>query len=459
MNIIIFLILLMGTSGFLFTKKRFSGCNFIIKDKEINKKIKYTLPNDQQKIINKINGLYALIGPDVNIKEVSTLFDLFTGDGIIQSIFFQNGELTFTKNYIRTEKLLYEQANGKLSTEKINILFYSILNKLNLLPNVLGVANTALLELKDKVYALYERDTPYLLNIDFDKKTINTAHRCKIETIDSFSAHSTYDEKENKIHSIQYNMMDRSVHYNEFYRNLTLSNQVRIKMEYLPIVHDFLKTENNIIIIDSPLVIDVGSLFKKSIPIMLDTNKKTIINVLNRTTMNIDKFYTDTGFYVFHYADYQETDETIEIYACLYEKMDFSELNICGKYRKIIINRVTKEVHTVKNQDLENLNLEFPVKFGNKILFRRIENRHINGFVVCQDLEIIKQLYFPEKFICGEPAINYIDNIPYLFCFAINEAENNSSFLILINMETYEMIEIPIDASLNIGFHSIFINQ
>ena len=90
------------------------GPKFSIKDKEVNKKIDYKFPPEKQAVINKINGLYALIGPDINMKEVSTLFDLFIGDGIIQSVFFNKGELTYVKHYVRTEKLVYEEENGKI---------------------------------------------------------------------------------------------------------------------------------------------------------------------------------------------------------------------------------------------------------------------------------------------------------------------------------------------------------
>ena len=43
-----------------------------------------------------------MIGPDVNTSTITTLYDLFTGDGNIQGIFFDNGELTYTKNFVRT---------------------------------------------------------------------------------------------------------------------------------------------------------------------------------------------------------------------------------------------------------------------------------------------------------------------------------------------------------------------
>ena len=432
------------------------GPKFSIKDKETRKKIDYILPPDKQEIINKINGLYALIGPDINMKEVSTLFDLFIGDGIIQSVFFNKGELTYIKHYVRTEKLLYEEENGKMPKNALCQMFFVLLNKLGLFPNTLGLANTAILNIKNKAYALYERDSPYLLDIDFASSQISTVKKIDIRKMNYFSAHSKY---ETTIDTIEYNMLFNNVKYHELTDYFTTVKNKVINMNYLPVVHDFLKTQDKIIITDSPLVIDFSNIFKKSMPVMLDNNKKTVINVLNKSSMTIDKYFVDEGFYIFHYADYRETDEHIEIYASIYNNLDFSELNIIGKYRKIILDKETKKVSIEKNPELEKLDLEFPVKYDDKIVLRNINNNRINGFVICKELEIIKSLEFDNKFISGEPAIMYLDDVPYLITFAFdNENEKiNHGFLIIINMKTYEIIEIPIQETLNIGFHSCFV--
>jgi carotenoid cleavage dioxygenase-like enzyme len=432
------------------------GPKFSIKEKEVNKKIKYELPPEKQRIINKINGLYALIGPDVNMKEVSTLFDLFIGDGIIQSVFFNKGELTYVKHYVRTEKLLYEEENGIIPKNSLLQLLFVFLNKLGLFPNTLGLANTAILNIKNKAYALYERDSPYLLDIDFTNSQISTIKKMDICKMNYFSAHSKYEAT---IDTIEYNMLFNNVKYHELTQYFeTIKNKI-IKMDYLPVVHDFLKTEDKIILTDSPLVIDFSNLFSKSMPVMLDNKKKTIINVLNKSSMTIDKYYVDEGFYIFHYADYRETDKHIEIYASIYNNLDFSELNIVGKYRKLILEKDTKQVTIEKNPELEKLDLEFPVKFDDKIILRNINNRRITGFVVCKGLEIIKNIEFGNKYISGEPVVTYIDNIPYLIGFAFNNEKSNNGFLIIIDMNTYEIIEIPINETISIGFHSAFISN
>ena len=69
-----------------------------------------------------------MIGPNVEIKKVKSLFDLFTGDGMIQGLFFDNGNITFVKKMIRTEKLLYEEKNGRIPTSIFHYIWFMLLH-------------------------------------------------------------------------------------------------------------------------------------------------------------------------------------------------------------------------------------------------------------------------------------------------------------------------------------------
>ena len=455
MNCWIFLIIYVATCSGFFIKYPF-GPKFSIKDREKTRKIKYELPMEKQQIVNKINGLYALIGPDVNIKKVTTIFDLFIGDGNIQGVFFNNGELTYVKYYIRTDKLTYEEENGRMPELMLAKLFFGFLYKINMFPNILGLANTAFLNVKNNIYVLYERDKPYMINVNFDEKAITTLGKVNIPKMTYFSAHSKYNSN---VESIDYSVIRKSVDYHELSPEFENVKHKSIRMNYLPIVHDFISSHSSVIMIDSPLVIDYSNLFKKVMPVLLDANKETIINVISKKTMEIAKYQINSGFYIFHYADYKETDTTIEIYASHYDKLDFSELNISGKYRKIIIDKQTKNAIIVKDAELEKLDLEFPVKFGDNVVFRSMEKKRTKGFVVCNELKIIKSIDLGNKVISGEPAITYVKDVPYLITFAFDNEKADNGFLIIIDMNTYDIIEIPINEPLSVGFHSMFISN
>jgi carotenoid cleavage dioxygenase-like enzyme len=454
MRIIFFLLYLFNISA-LFWKLPFSK-RFSIKEKEMKTLIDYKLPVNQQTIINKINGFYGLIGPDINITTIKTVFDLFTGDGMIQGIFFNKGELTFIRHMIRTDKLVYEIENGKIPNNNFMKFIFTVLNKFNVLPNILGLANTAFMNIKNKYYALYERDVPYEIDINFNKKTISTIKKINLHEIEHFSAHSKVS---NKIETIDYHVAINKVSYYQLNENLDILLKKNIQMNYMPLIHDIISTPNKVILLDSPISMDIKNILLKPLPLILNNNERTWIHILNKLDLSIEKFSINKSFYIFHYADYKENDELIEIYASQYDNMDFSDLNIKGKYRKLLINKITKEVSIIKSEEFENIDTEFPIKFDDKVVLRNIHDKFNNGLIICKELEIIKRIEFKNRTLCGEPAIEYIENIPFLITFAFNLYEKETGYLLVINMNTYEIIEINLPFPITIGFHSTFYKQ
>jgi hypothetical protein len=428
------------------------GNKINVKEKEINQKLIYKLPPYKQNIVNKINGFYGLIGPDVNMSTVNNLFDLFIGDGNIQGVFFDKGNITMIKHFVRTDKLLYEERNGKIPNSNFVKLLFTAFSKFGIFPDVMGLANTALLNVQNKYYALYERDKPYLLDINFKEKDVTTISKQYVKNIQHISGHSKYLNK--VIETIDYDILTNSVNYFQLNENFDKIKSKNIKTKYMPVVHDFMVSKDKVVIMDSPLCIDKEKFLKKSLPVLLDSKQNTQIHIYNKVSNIIDSYDTNTSFYMFHYADYVETCKTIEIYGSLYDELDFSNLNVKGNYRKIKVNKKTKEVSIEKNRELEKFNLDFPIKYDNKIVFRNIHNMTINGFVIVQKMKIIKEIIFNDLFICGEPALIKIERIPYIVFFGFS---NNQNSIFLLNLYNYQQIEIPVPFQFNIGFHSIFI--
>jgi hypothetical protein len=232
--------------------------------------------------------------------------------------------------------------------------------------------------------------------------------------------------------------------FTPFFREL----QKRIvKTKYIPIVHDFAVLKKGFLFIDSPFVWN----FFKRIPVVFCKQKPTYIHV------NEEIYSYPTGFYLFHYANVIEYNDTIEIYGSVYDSIDFSSLNLEGKYRKIIINKRTRKVILQQNSELEDMNLDFPVQWEKYILLRSIKDKKtIDGFVLCNGLAIVGNLKLKEdRHFCGEPAIIEIENIPYLIGFSY-DSFNNGYFTMIHLFDPTNYIEIPFRYNLTIGFHSIY---
>jgi len=442
-----------------FTKIKTDINKFIFND--IKEKVTVDLPLRDKKIITKINGFYGLIGPNINMNSnIDNLYELFTGDGIIQGIFFNKGELTFVKHLVKTEKVLYEEKNGKIPTNFMLTILLLLLNKIKLFPNVMGMANTAILNFKNKNYALFERDYPYLININFREKKINTIKKVDMKHIEHFSGHSKVTNIGN-IETIDYKIYNNFVNYYLLNNEFKVADKFDFKFKYIPIVHDFYSNNNYLFLVESPLMYKFSYIFKNKIPIRLNTSKETFIHIYDKNHKNTIKYVYNKGFYILHYAYIKDKKDTFEIYASQYDEFDFSNVNIKGNYRMIEINKKTQIVTIYKNETLEKYNLDFPVLFQDKVISRHFENRRVNGFVITKDLKLYKELFFENKHICGEHSIIYLDKIPYLLFFNIEERETSIyySYISLVNLYNYKIIDIKLNNNLNLGFHSIFIEN
>jgi carotenoid cleavage dioxygenase len=439
-----------------FLLSTFSFINFK-KSLYIKKDIKYNIDYDTKyNIINKINGFYGLIGPDIDKNKVKTLYELFTGDGIIQGVFFDNGKITYLNHHVKTEKIIYENKNGELSKNILLTPFYILLYKLGIMPNIFGLANTAFMKIKNNVYILFERDYPYEIDIDFNKKEINTVKKINIPKLNSFSGHSkTYNDE---IHTIDYNVIKKMVSYYKLTTNFNIINKIDINTKYLPIIHDFYVFNNNILFTDSPLFFNIDLNNINNIPVIFK-KKPTYIHLKNINNSLLEIYKSNESFYIFHYAYVNDikNKNIIEIFAPLCYNLDFSKLDIKTNYSKIIINKDLNTVEIKSNPFLNVYNLDFPILYKDKVILRNIHNNSINGFVICKELDIVKTLFFGNRKMCGEPSIINIDNISYLISFAYNSI--NQGFIILINLNNYRIIEIPLNYKINIGFHAIFIDK
>jgi hypothetical protein len=321
----------------------------------------------------------------------------------------------------------------------------------------MGVANTAFMKSNDRIFALFERDLPYEISVDHDKQTVNTLGKITTPSITHFSGHSRFENE--RIKTMAYNVLEKKVEYREFDDDFILKRSIDFKTTYLPIIHDFITTDSNTVLFtDAPFKITTS--FKN--PVVFDMNQTTIFHIKKRNILY--KIDTNESIYIFHYGPVKETPTTLEFYAAAYENIDFSKIDISGKYRKFNICLRTGKVAIDKNPDLEKYNLDFPVKCDQYTLLRNLDmkNRRINGFLLCDGFSICDSFFFEDRSFCGEPVIiDTISGEKYMAVFAYNQTDN---YLVLIRiLETgqfdKDFIEIPVHENIGPGFHSAFFSS
>ena len=403
---------------------------------------------------HKISGFYGLIGPNIRTSSVNSLFELFTGDGIIQGVFLNRGNISFVKHLIQTDKVVYESKHGPFLKPVQFLPFYMIAHKLRMIPNVLGLANTALLKVRGQLFALFERDYPYEIRLDHDSREIHTVSKRVVPCLQTFSGHSKYDGT--YIHSMDYNVLLKRVRYLQMFGDLSPTTVVKdIPMRYLPIIHDFAVLHRGVLLIDSPIE---WNPFKR-IPVSLNRRRPTYIHIYNWTTDKTSTYELPESVYLFHYANVLEYGNgTIEIYGVFYDTLDFSSVNIVGKYRKIVVCEGRREVSMERIDAFENMNLDFPKRWGRYTILQKNENRRFSGFLVCEKDRVLQDIRLPEdRSFCGEPEVVEIEGRGYLLGFSYDGEDRG--YLVLCGLFEGDYFEVPLNETVTIGFHSTFVGS
>ena len=424
-----------------------------------------------------INGFYGLIGPKINITKKLSLFDLFTGDGVIQGVFINQGNVIWQDHTIQTEKIKYERIFGKMSKSVFMLPFMLALHHLHIIPNVLGLANTAILKVENRTYSLFERDLPYELSVDHSKREIQTIGKRVIQGIHCFSGHSKYHADMGIISTMEYDYIHKTVNIYQLDMEFQTIHKKTIQTTYLPITHDYLVYGDHsecLLFCDSPFVIQGHLILQGKIPIVLDHALPTYIHTYNFTDGTHNTYrISERGYYVFHFSKVEVNDRRLVIHGSLYDKLDFNTIDICGKYRRIEIPlNVESDVETViqENSEMESrgYNLDFPVLWNNTVILRNIEitergGTRINGFVLMDEvdeLRVKQEIFYEDLCFCGEPAVCYdASGEPYLVSFAYDavEGEGVGGWFVMIHLKTFQMIKKELPVRPTIGFHSIFI--
>lgn len=388
-----------------------------------------------------LQGFYGLVGPNLPISSVRSLYSLFTGNGVIQGAFIHQNEITPVRYSVPTEKTCHPHLTSCITT----LPFYLGLHTVGMIPNPIGVANTAFLDTGDKKYLLFERDLPYEIQIDVPRKTITTLGRKCIPGVNHLSGHTKVVGE--KVHSLEYSLWKQSVSLLTLNRDLELLKKKEIKTTYIPLVHDFVRCGDSTLFTESPIELSPNALLERKFPIIMNpTNPTYIHHVSDKTT----QFYSPLSFFIFHYATVVETHEAIEIYAPVYYKLDFNTIDVHGIYSKLRLDKKTCRIAIQTTFELEKYNLDFPVKWKDYIILRNIQGRTINGFVFCKGLDVHRTLFLPMS-ICGEPSI--VEDT--LVCMGYDA--QFESYLIQVDLNTDEIEYVKLNQPATLGFHSIFI--
>ncbi len=496
----LFMVMILSAKSFLAFSNKICNARrqFYLKDKfEPVYEEKTVQLNHKNKKFNALsNSFFAQIGSNPKYTEDED-YHWFDGDGMIHGVFFNDSLITYQNKWIQTTRFQVEKKwkrkmylyFGELKGMKglYQIFKYSLMELFGFIPQAKGTANTALLNWKQRIFALHEGDMPYELDIDYEKFNISTKKRINFNSIYSTTAHPIIDKTRDLIYLYGYNNYDflkGNFIFNTFDKNLNLLSQKNVSLINNGMTHDVGFTGHDIIIPDMPLKYDVNRIMREQLPLFFDKkNGKTRFGIFHVETKKEPRWFDfKENFFIFHFSRAFKNQNEYVVFACVMEDLfmeDFVDVEnmhnedhiIRGNIRlkELRLNIETNNTEIIENKYLQNLdlgfhyNLDFPIssKLDSKHVYCTIFDSalgYIKGYIKIDtsNFKFAKpHVFLFDENVYGnsEPQTVVIDNQEYLVSFT-NDDEN--SYISLIDVIGKNVESLRIYTRIPPGFHSIF---
>ena len=274
-----------------------------------------------------LNGTYYQNGPANFSSHGKTLGHIFTGDGLIRSVRFQQGKAEGAVKIIDSVGRQRERASGKpLYDEHGGLLWqkgYRMERVKGLLtgePPFLNAGNTNILPWQDQLLALYEADLPTALSPD-NLETLGTT-TLDGSIIGPFSAHPHWVSER----QCGYNFGVRSAGRNTWLDVYTLPakgpcrliTSVKLDRRCVGYIHDFMATPNYLVFFVPPMHASMGDLLNVAFgasPFDMsqwDASLGTeVIVVPIDKPEQVIRFNTDPFFVIHHANGYEENGKIV----------------------------------------------------------------------------------------------------------------------------------------------------
>lgn len=306
----------------------------------------------------EIDGRYLRNGPNPYFIPYTYTYPI-DGDGMIHELKIEKGVVSYKNKFVKTQGLLDELKANKA-------LFGG--NSLPIPPDpkytkekIKNTASIGVLAFNDKIVALFESEDGYLLDNQLNTLGIWQPNNQKI----TVNAHYRIDANTKQTYMCSYNNLDGSfLTIHEFNANNELVNTNTIYKKRLTMIHDFVITQNYIIIFDTPAIFNLNPDFSNKNEVFFSYNKDEDVKVLliSRKDYNVKTIENIPSFFVYHFINAYELNEQIIIDFVLHESLvlDYKKPNSEGPklYRAFIDSKTFTYSHQCL---ITNLVVEFPI--------------------------------------------------------------------------------------------------
>jgi carotenoid cleavage dioxygenase-like enzyme len=296
-------------------------------------------------------------------------YHLFAGDGMVHAFHLKDGKASYNNRWVRTAKWNIEDKEGRAVINAMNPFDCEPEYSDFVLVDKEGLANTAIVWHGGRLLALEEGHQPYEIDPDTLESVGTWNYRGKLHT--AMTAHPKIDAKTGEMLFFAYMATgpfapDAMLH--KVSPEGILTESVHIPTPYSSMIHDFVVTENYILIPVFPITGSLERAMEGGAPFAWEPEKGVKIGVLARnggTAENIQWVDMDLAF-VFHFMNGFDKDGVITVDGCQFEQAPlFPQLDgsATGKSHPYL-NRWTIDMNAaeprVEFERIDEFESEFP---------------------------------------------------------------------------------------------------
>jgi carotenoid cleavage dioxygenase len=268
----------------------------------------------------------------------------FFGDGMLHAVEFEAGKAkTYRNRWVRTRQFLEDAQAVDLETGTID--------------RTVGASNTHIYPHAGKLLALVESGFP--VEVDCNLQTVGV-HDFDGKLTTAMTAHPKTCPKTGEMHFFGYSFAEPHLVYHCTDKNGQLIKTEVIEGAGPSMIHDFAITENFVVFMDLPIVFDLETAMRGTMPYLWNDDYPARVGVMPREGTGAEtKWYELKPCYAFHSLNAYDDGNTIVMDICRYEDMwrgDASAFTPSYLHRWTI----NRETGHIGEQQLDDRVAEFP---------------------------------------------------------------------------------------------------
>lgn len=421
-------------------------------------------------IPDDLNGRYLRNGSNPYFPPYTYTYPI-DGDGMIHQVTINNKQASYKNRFVKTKGLISEIKANRALYAGIQVPVPSDPR----LADGEAVKNTAAIHIigfgNEKLLALYEAATAYILDNE-----LNTIGEWKpvIDEVFNVNAHFRRDINNGHIYMCNYNISNNThfLEIFEFDQSFNLVSRIPVDKPRPTMIHDFVITENYIVIFDCPAFFNIND---KNKPFFgFEPASSTNIILINKKSKNIKFIKNIDSFFVYHFVNAYEDGDKIFIDFVYHKELQFNPTKDKA-YPPVLfrgeINLTTMSYNHWKLLDniveFPNFNHEYSglkYKFGyiltktdnsleNFDAILKYDFSNNNFKIIDLKLEVGEVTFVPKNMPDSE-------DDGYLVLFAYNPSKDTSDFIIIeANGDNKILSRIHIPVRVPHGLHGTWITK